>query len=184
MILTQISTNLGQKVADDCLVLPTTRIVKLFVISDMYVLETIPSPKRTDGVYSSTFLIQAAGGGMSAIPSIATVGQKVRFPRLQIEEVPQLTTLTLQIALVGLILQLVSFSSFTAVLLTFGYRVRSRYPEQWSRKSYPARPEPSLLKFWSTTPIGDWKVLYYAVCYTCIGILIRSSFRIVEFSQG
>lgn len=81
-----MSAHLGEDIATDCLILPARRLVKLFVISDI-----------------STFLIQAAGGGMSAIASIEKVGEKI--------------------ALAGLILQLVSFFSFTVVLIIFGFRV-------------------------------------------------------------
>lgn len=38
MILTRISAGLGQDVADACLVLPTSKLVKIFVGCDMYVL--------------------------------------------------------------------------------------------------------------------------------------------------
>jgi hypothetical protein len=35
------------------------------------------------------------------------------------------------------------------------------------------------LGFWE-----DWRVLYFALCYTAIGIIVRSVFRIIEFAQG
>ncbi|KZP04761.1 RTA1-domain-containing protein [Athelia psychrophila] len=97
-----------------------------------------------------TFWIQASGGGLSAQQSLAAVGQ--------------------DIALVGLVLQLLSYALYTVLLLVFGTRVRSRYPEVWHMGKQDGRKE--------------WRVLYYTTCLTCIGILIRSAFRIAEFSEG
>lgn len=103
----------------------------------------------------------------------------------------------LQIALVGLILQLISFLSFTLILLYFGYKVRTTHPLAWAgaRSNSPppssssssttaATSQASLWKFWKKEKIEDWRVLYWAVCWTTLGFLTRSAFRIVEFSQG
>jgi len=97
-----------------------------------------------------TFWIQASGGGLSASNGLASAGQKI--------------------ALVGLILQLVSYGLYTILLIVFGFRVRSQYPEVWHMGKQGGR--------------RDWRVLFYTTCVTCIGILIRSAFRIVEFSEG
>ncbi|KAF7985913.1 hypothetical protein HWV62_43820 [Athelia sp. TMB] len=75
-----------------------------------------------------------------------------------------------KISLFGLILQLVSFALYTVLLLVFGFRVMQQYPQVWKLSTQGGRK--------------DWRVLYFVVCLTCIGILIRSVFRIVEFSQG
>ncbi|KAF7981926.1 hypothetical protein HWV62_30693 [Athelia sp. TMB] len=75
-----------------------------------------------------------------------------------------------KIALVGLIFQLISYALYTVLLLVFGFRVRLQYPEVWHIGKTGGR--------------RDWRVLFYTTCITCIGILIRSAFRIAEFSEG
>ncbi|KZP04541.1 RTA1-domain-containing protein [Athelia psychrophila] len=97
-----------------------------------------------------TFWIQASGGGLTASKGMAKVGQNI--------------------ALVGLVLQLLSFGLYTILLLVFGARVRSRYPKVWHMGKLGG--------------LRDWRVLYYTTCLTCIGIIVRSVFRIAEFSQG
>ncbi|GAA6031683.1 hypothetical protein JCM8097_001932 [Rhodosporidiobolus ruineniae] len=109
-----------------------------------------------------TFLVQAAGGGASAgNGEIAKVGPKI--------------------ALVGLIVQLVSFGLFTCLLLVFAYRVRTRFPQlgspvpAFSLKSYNP---------WSTELINDWRILFWVLLLTCVGIMVRCVFRTVEYAQG
>lgn len=34
------------------------------------------------------------------------------------------------------------------------------------------------------TPVAEWRILYFTVCLTCIGFLMRSGFRIAEFKDG
>ena len=34
------------------------------------------------------------------------------------------------------------------------------------------------------TPIAEWRILYFTVCVTCIGFLMRSGFRVAEFKDG
>ncbi|CAK5276478.1 unnamed protein product [Mycena citricolor] len=65
------------------------------------------------------------------------------------------------IALAGLVLQALSFGLFTVLLIVFSWRL--------------------LL---STEPIQDWRILIYILYLTCLGILTRSVFRIVEFAGG
>ncbi|KAJ7036790.1 RTA1 like protein-domain-containing protein [Mycena alexandri] len=108
----------------------------------------------------STFLLQSGGSGISAShnPSTAKLGT--------------------DIALVGLILQAVSFGLFTIILLVFAFRVQKHFPDAWR----PKNPRP--FKILSREPIDDWRILFYMMCVTCVGILIRSIFRVAEFAQG
>lgn len=91
----------------------------------------------------------------------------------------------------GLILQLVSFALFTCMLIAFGFRVfviqfskrlyevdvrhflysRSKYPTYWDISS---RSESlgSVVGPFKITQISNWKILYFTMCLTCIGILV------------
>ncbi|GAA5855470.1 hypothetical protein JCM8547_007845 [Rhodosporidiobolus lusitaniae] len=109
-----------------------------------------------------TFLVQAAGGGASAgSGEIAKVGPKI--------------------ALVGLIIQLVFFGMFTLLLIVFAYRVRKRFPHLGS-------PVPAFSFFrhkpWSTELVNDWRILFWLLLLSCVGIMIRCVFRTVEYAQG
>ncbi|KAJ7238566.1 RTA1 like protein-domain-containing protein [Mycena haematopus] len=109
----------------------------------------------------TTFLLQSGGGGLTATknnPSIAKLGTKI--------------------ALIGLTLQAVSFGLFTIVLIVFAYRVSKHFPELW----HPKNPRP--FKLFSRQPIDDWRIIVYIMGVTCVGILIRSVFRIAEFAGG
>ena len=91
MALSRISNYLGRNdVSKQCLILPASLIVKCFVIADI-----------------STFLIQAAGGALTASgqnnPATGRIGEKV--------------------SMAGLSLQGASFATYTVILLLFGYRV-------------------------------------------------------------
>ncbi|KAG6916828.1 hypothetical protein DXG01_005213 [Tephrocybe rancida] len=125
---------------------------------DNYLL--IPARKITRAFVISdvsTFLIQsqqAAGGGISASAKSKNLNQTGS-----------------RIFLVGLILQLVSFAVFTMIYGVFLYRVRTRSPEIWKR---------DLRKPW----YNDWRTLAKVLCLSCLGILIRSFYRVVELSQG
>ncbi|KAJ6481763.1 RTA1 like protein-domain-containing protein [Mycena sanguinolenta] len=107
-----------------------------------------------------TFLLQSGGGSLSAsnTPSTAKLGNKI--------------------ALIGLILQAVSFGLFTLALIVFGQRVSKHYPELWRSKV----PHP--FKVLSREPIHDWRILFYVMCATCVGILVRSIFRVAEYAGG
>ncbi|KAF7365270.1 hypothetical protein MVEN_00398800 [Mycena venus] len=107
-----------------------------------------------------TFLLQSTGG------SLTTTNDN------------HLVSLGNTLTMIGLILQAISFLLFTVVLLIFGLRVSKRFPEVWS----PHDPRP--FKVVSRDPIEDWRILYWVVCTTCIGILVRSVFRITEFAGG
>jgi hypothetical protein len=117
--------------AEDCLFLRARIIARLFIGSDI-----------------CTFLIQAAGGGMTAMEKYAATGEKI--------------------ALIGLIIQCISFGLFWVLLIVFAFRLRSNHPEKWA----------------SGSGLRGWKALYWALQWTCIGIMIRCVFRVIEFSQG
>ncbi|KAJ7072880.1 RTA-like protein, partial [Mycena amicta] len=110
-----------------------------------------------------TFLLQAAGGSLTTSKnhSAANLGNTI--------------------AIVGLVLQAASFGLFTVVLVVFAYRVRQRFPQAWG--PYRLQLE-ELSPIFSPAPIDDWRILLGVVGVTCIGILTRSIFRIVEFSGG
>ncbi|KAF8208885.1 RTA1 like protein-domain-containing protein [Mycena galopus ATCC 62051] len=107
-----------------------------------------------------TFLLQSGGGSLqvSKNASLANLGNKV--------------------GLIGLVLQAVSFGLFTAVLIVFGLRISKYFPGLW----HPKNPRP--FKVLSQQPIDDWRILFYVVGVTCIGILVRSIFRIAEYAGG
>ncbi|KAJ4470888.1 RTA1 like protein-domain-containing protein [Lentinula aciculospora] len=146
MLLSRLANSMGRDIADDCLLIPSRRITKLFVWSDVI-----------------TFWVQASGGGMSVSQSLSSVGNKI--------------------AMTGLVLQLLSFALFTSVLIMFGFRVRSKYPQAWDARS---RGESvlSVAGPFKTSTTTNWKILYYVMCLTCIGILVRCVFRIAEFAGG
>ncbi|KAL4076044.1 RTA1-domain-containing protein [Scleroderma citrinum] len=116
--------------------LPLNKITRVFVISDI-----------------STFLIQAAGGGISISKnsSVALSGS--------------------HIFLAGLVLQLVSFLIFSGIYIRFLYKIHTLRPEIWNRDQI--RP-------W----YSDWRALAGALMVSCIGILVRSGYRVAELSYG
>ncbi|KAF5388158.1 hypothetical protein D9615_000468 [Tricholomella constricta] len=134
VLLGQLARHLG---ADQHLTVPARWITVAFIMSDV-----------------TTFLIQAAGGALSASAnSLHTnyVGSRI--------------------FLAGLIAQLVSFVSFTCLYILFLYRVHKRNPEIWRKDQSKA---------W----YNDWRALGAVLFISCIGILIRSIFRVIELSEG
>ncbi|EIN10469.1 RTA1-like protein [Punctularia strigosozonata HHB-11173 SS5] len=102
----------------------------------------------------TTFLIQAAGGSLAISANH-----------------PELQKAGSHIVLVGLALQLASFAFFTCVHLLFLYRVHKHDPEVWIRDAG---------RKW----YHDWRTLAAALSLSCVGILIRSTYRTIELSQG
>ncbi|KAF7327005.1 hypothetical protein MKEN_00275300 [Mycena kentingensis (nom. inval.)] len=145
LILSHLVRCFAPQITERALLVRQSRIVKGFVWSDV-----------------TTFLLQSAGGGLTATKNrtTANLGNKI--------------------AMVGIILQAVSFALFTIVFVVFGWRVRKHFPKAW----YPSTSAPSKFKIMSTAPIEDWRILFWVVCVTCVGILIRSVFRVVEFAGG
>jgi len=133
IILNKMALSLDPKIGRTALFISPTKIVRIFITSDVI-----------------TFLLQATGGGMSVQPSSATAGKNI--------------------ALIGLILQLLSFVLFTILLLVFGWRVEANNPLEWHRSVISSGK--------------NMRVLFFAVCFTCIGVIIRSAFRIAEYSGG
>ncbi|KAF8960755.1 RTA1-like protein [Flammula alnicola] len=84
---------------------------------------------------------------------------------------PSMAKLGSHIFLVGLIAQAVSFVSFCLLYLVFLYRVRKYAPKTWSMDES---------KVW----YNSWLALASALIVSCIGILIRSGYRVVELTQG
>ncbi|KAE9397567.1 RTA1-domain-containing protein [Gymnopus androsaceus JB14] len=106
-----------------------------------------------------TFFIQSGGGGLSANQKSASLGTKI--------------------AMIGLILQLLSFGLFAIMLVAFGFRVILQFGSTAHGESLSSVASP-----FKTSSISNWKILYFTMCLTCVGILIRSIFRIAEFAGG
>ncbi|ETW83965.1 lipid-translocating exporter [Heterobasidion irregulare TC 32-1] len=119
------------------LLVPAHRITAIFLSSDV-----------------TTFLIQAAGGGVS-IGSTTAQGAQTGS----------------NIFLAGLAIQLLSFLIFTCTLLVFLYRVHKHEQQTWTIHRG---------QHWYT----DWRSLAVALLVSCVGILIRSVYRTIELSQG
>ncbi|KAG1789074.1 RTA1 like protein-domain-containing protein [Suillus plorans] len=77
----------------------------------------------------------------------------------------------LHILLAGLSVQLFSFGFFCAVYARFLYKIYTEEQDVWVRDS----KQP-----W----YSDWPTLATALAVSCIGILVRSVYRVVEASQG
>ncbi|KAI0068730.1 RTA1-like protein [Artomyces pyxidatus] len=102
----------------------------------------------------STFLIQALGGTVS-LQSNTSKG----------------AALGAHISLTGLGLQLFSFVVFTAIFIRFSLRIRKYEPRLWLQDEG---------KGW----FNDWRTIIIAMCISCVGITIRSVYRILENAQG
>ncbi|KIY64653.1 RTA1-domain-containing protein [Cylindrobasidium torrendii FP15055 ss-10] len=76
-----------------------------------------------------------------------------------------------KIFLVGLILQLVSFVIFTLIFARMILLIHSRRPEVWNKDSHESR-------------MNNWTTLAAGMCASCIGIIVRSIYRVVEISGG
>ncbi|KAG1849915.1 hypothetical protein DFJ58DRAFT_446924 [Suillus subalutaceus] len=77
----------------------------------------------------------------------------------------------LHIFLAGLVLQLVSVSLFSVIYARFLYKVHAEEQTIWMRDSK---------QYWNS----DWRTLAAAAAVSCIGILIRSCYRVAEVAQG
>ena len=108
------------------LLVPPTKIMIVFLISDI-----------------TTFLIQAAGGGVS-IGATTIAGNKLGS----------------NIFLAGLAIQLASFVLFTAVFVRFLWLVWRREPATWRKDA--------ALSWWR-----DWRALAGALGVSCVGIIVR-----------
>lgn len=104
-----------------------------------------------------TFLIQAAGGGLSTAQDakLRDVGSKI--------------------FLAGIALQLASFAFFTGVYLMFAWRVYVSFPLAFlaglrSRNGFLSRKRDPVI--WNHR---GWKSLYLALGWTCIMFLVRET---------
>ncbi|KAJ7212163.1 RTA1 like protein-domain-containing protein [Mycena pura] len=146
MTFSRLVATFDTEVSDRCLLIRTSRIVKIFVWSDV-----------------STFLLQSTGGALTSSHNVssANLGNKI--------------------AMIGLILQAASFLLFTVILVVFRFRVLNHFPKVW-------RPNNTLghrpFKLFSTEPIDDRRIVFYVTGATCVGILVRSVFRVAEFAGG
>ncbi|KAF7724199.1 hypothetical protein EC973_001218 [Apophysomyces ossiformis] len=91
------------------------------------------------------FLVQGGGGGMLAVPSIADIGTKI-------------TT-------AGLVLALISFSTFATV---------TAYVQYGKDK----------FTFSAGNSTSRWRILFVVVWINIVALIIRSIYRLVEFAQG
>ncbi|KAF5336746.1 hypothetical protein D9758_016280 [Tetrapyrgos nigripes] len=112
-----------------------------------------------------TFNFQSTGGGLQTDnPVLSNIG------RILVN--------------IGLVLQLISFGFFVYLLLVFGYRIRTSYPHLWHMMNPHGQTFSSTIGLFKTTAIHDWRILFYMLCFSCICIIIRSAFRVVEYAQG
>ncbi|KAJ6551733.1 RTA1 like protein-domain-containing protein [Mycena capillaripes] len=79
-----------------------------------------------------------------------------------------------KVALVGLGLQFFFLEAFMLVLFIFRRRMRSQFPEIWEYCGDPG----SRFTVWGSTPIGNWRIVYYALALSCVGLLLRSVYRL------
>ncbi|KAF7340885.1 hypothetical protein MSAN_02118000 [Mycena sanguinolenta] len=162
MLLSHLARSFDEEVSDRCLLIRDSRITKIFVWSDVL-----------------TFLLQS-GGGQFFVDRLQTLKLILRLFAGGLEATKNASTANLgnKIALIGLVLQAVSFGLFTIVLIVFAQRVSKHYPELWR----PKNPRP--FKVFSQKTIDDWRIVVYLMYVTCVGILIRSIFRVAEFAGG
>lgn len=108
-----------------------------------------------------TFLIQGGGGGLGAArdDNMRNIGSKVRLCKWY--EYANLTTAVLQIFLVGLILQLISFLIFIYVFVVFCYRLHKHRRHEWD-----SRPQGLM---------GHWLAVIISMAISCVFIVVRAN---------
>ncbi|KAF7956230.1 hypothetical protein EAE96_005150 [Botrytis aclada] len=113
---------------------------------------SIISPKNVTKLFVGgdfvSFLMQAGGGGMMAVASISSLGEKVIIG--------------------GLLAQLVFFSIFLVIAITFERRMRS-HPRAFD---IPASGK------------KHWHKLLMLLFAAAVLIIVRCVYRVIEFSQG
>ena len=110
----------------------------------------------------TTFLIQAAGGGLS-VSHNQTQQQTGSHVCLLIQPW-YISECTLgKVFLAGLVLQLVSFTLFSGIYIRFLYRVYTLERDIWECDKAEA---------W----YRDWRTLATALAISCIGILVSAMF--------
>ncbi|KAG9036410.1 hypothetical protein FRB95_008951 [Tulasnella sp. JGI-2019a] len=103
----------------------------------------------------TTFFIQGSGGGLLS------------------SKTTSMQNLGKHLFLIGLVLQLVSFGIFTLLLLVWMHKVHKHSRSVWLRDELAG-------KSWHR----DWRAMAGAILVSCVGVLVRSVFRVVENSQG
>ncbi|KAI0092851.1 RTA1 like protein-domain-containing protein [Irpex rosettiformis] len=138
-----------------------------WVNGDRYLLV---GPSRVTKVFVAsdvvTFLIQAGGG-------ILAVSNQTDIDKIRQGE---------HIVLVGLVLQLISFIFFTSMFLHFVYKIHKHEPQTWfmdSHKHGIPSYDPLVVPWYN-----DWRAFVFAVGLSCVGVLIRSIYRTIEFASG
>ncbi|KAI0254690.1 RTA1 like protein-domain-containing protein [Lactifluus subvellereus] len=116
------------------------------------------SPKRITIIFVisdvTTFLIQALGGAIS-VGANTVRGEKLGS----------------HVFLGALVIQLISFLIFTTIFLRFMRRVHKFERDAWTLHR-------------GNQWYNDWRTLAAALGVSCVGIIIRSLYRVVELSQG
>ncbi|OZJ06577.1 hypothetical protein BZG36_00601 [Bifiguratus adelaidae] len=106
------------------------------------------------------FLVQAAGGGMMAIASVADIGSNI--------------------ALAGLAIALASLLTFAGITL---YVQRS---QQFQHLEFvPSKATIRLFGYeFRGITVSNWRVIFIPVWINIVTLLIRAAYRLAEFSQG
>ncbi|KIJ63644.1 hypothetical protein HYDPIDRAFT_92368 [Hydnomerulius pinastri MD-312] len=112
----------------------------------------------------TTFLIQAVGGGLMAEDNVS------------------IASAASHVFLAGLVLQLASFAVFTFIFALFLWRVCKREPQVWARDRMHYKTHRTMLGR-AMRWMNDWRLLAGALGISCVGILIRSSYRVAEISH-
>ncbi|KPV71605.1 uncharacterized protein RHOBADRAFT_47559 [Rhodotorula graminis WP1] len=86
-----------------------------------------------------------------------------------------------KLAISGLALALASFSLFTVLLVVFTKRIRARDSDVYFPRTSTRR---STFNPWSKEPVDDLRTLLVVLGLTCIAILVRSVFRLIEHFFG
>ncbi|KAF8684571.1 RTA1 like protein [Rhizoctonia solani] len=117
-----------------------------------------------------TFFMQAAGGSMTAgdNANMRNIGSKVCPPSLSIDIQPGLTSV--QVFLVGLVAQLISFLGYTLIFGIFVYRLWTLRRNEWNSRPHGI--------------MSHWLALVVAMALSCQNIIVRSVFRVIENAQG
>ncbi|KAJ7833873.1 RTA-like protein [Mycena olivaceomarginata] len=82
-----------------------------------------------------------------------------------------------KVALLSIGFQFFFVELFMLVLFIFRRRMRREFPELWHYTDAPR------FTFWGRTPIA-WKPVFYILAVTSTVLLVRSVYRIIEFSLG
>ncbi|KAI1478997.1 hypothetical protein K445DRAFT_73746 [Daldinia sp. EC12] len=88
------------------------------------------------------------------------------------------------VALVGLAIQIAAFGLFTVIAARFHFTSRRFEADLLSRLDAADGDKAVFVKGLSRKINPSWRYLLYAVNVSCVLILIRSVFRVVEFTEG